>query len=299
MTWVRVDDSAFEHPKLLQVGARAAWLWLCCLSYANRQKRHDGLIPKAKIGALYPGLGPREARDLVRANLLREEENNYRIHDYHEYQPSSELSSKRSAAGKQGGTKSGEARRSKTEANGEATREANTQATAEANHEAKNEAPIPARSRPDPRSESKAPSSIRSDRSDARESVGTTPREKSREREAEQTECPADLLERAEVIAMIGQIAGQRGVARISLEAESREFLHYWRSGEGKGEQKAYWIGALRTRLERQCEENRLKPPGLVEHEQRNGRDMSLLLPPDRVLRPETLRILGIQTGNP
>lgn len=116
MTWVKIDDTAFEHPKQLQVGAKAAWLWICCLSYCNRQKRHDGVIPKAKIALLYPGVGLKEARALVAAGLLHEAEQAFVVHGYHEYQPSADLSDKRSMAGKQGGIKSGEARRSKREA---------------------------------------------------------------------------------------------------------------------------------------------------------------------------------------
>jgi len=134
MSWVKIDDSACEHPKLLEAGAKAAWLWLCCLSYCNRQKRRDGLIPKTKIGLLYPGLGLKEARQLVAAGLLHESDDAFSAHGYHEYQPSAEVSAARSIAGKQGGIKSGEARRSKREA------------IASEELEPKNEAPA----RPDP-----------------------------------------------------------------------------------------------------------------------------------------------------
>lgn len=139
MSWVKIDDSACEHPKLLEAGAKAAWLWLCCLSYCNRQKRKDGVIPKAKIGLLYPGLGLKEARLLVSAGLLHETERGFSAHGYHEYQPSAEVSAVRSVAGKQGGIKSGEARRSKREA------------IASEQAEAGNEPPArPGPTRPDP-----------------------------------------------------------------------------------------------------------------------------------------------------
>ncbi len=115
MSWVRIDDSATEHPKLLAVGAQAAWLWVCALAYCNRQKRRDGLIPLAKIKLLYPGLGVKHAERLVSAGLLERLPDAYRIHDYHDYQPDAEqaedLRNARSAAGRLGGQRSGEARR--------------------------------------------------------------------------------------------------------------------------------------------------------------------------------------------
>lgn len=134
LSWVKIDDGAYEHTKLLDAGVKAAWLWLCCLSYCNRQKRRDGLVPKSKIELLYPGVGLKEAKRLVEVGLLEELKTAFSVHDYHEYQPSESLSDARSMAGKQGGIKSGEARRSKREA------------SASGNGEAPNEAPA----RPDP-----------------------------------------------------------------------------------------------------------------------------------------------------
>lgn len=153
MSWVKLDDGAAEHPKLLCAGAPAAWLWICCLSYCNRQKRRDGVVPRAKIALLYPGLGLKQAKRLVEVGLLHEHPDGYLIHGYHEYQPSESLSDTRSMAGKQGGIKSGEARRSKREA------------IASENREAKNEAPArpgPAREEiPLPPSDLKPPDPFR------------------------------------------------------------------------------------------------------------------------------------------
>jgi len=117
MSWVKIDDGAPEHPKLLAAGVAACWLWVCGLAYCNRQKRRDGIIPLAKVKLLYPGLGLKHADALVDAGLLELVPEGYRIHDYHEYQPSEELSSARSIAGRQGGINSGASRRSKREAN--------------------------------------------------------------------------------------------------------------------------------------------------------------------------------------
>jgi len=143
MSWVRIDDAAPEHPKLLAAGAAAVCFWLCCLAYCNRQQRRDGFIPETKVKLLYPGLGKKQALRLVEVGLLEERPDGYAIHDYHDYQPSESLSDARSMAGKQGGIKSGEARRSKKEASA-------SKQTDEANEAPSLPVPIP--SHPDPES---------------------------------------------------------------------------------------------------------------------------------------------------
>jgi hypothetical protein len=57
----------------------------------------------------------------------------------------------------------------------------------------------------------------------------------------------------------------------LSLEAEAREFLSFWTLGKGMGRQKRNWPRELRERLRKQFHENRLKPPGAVEHERRRA----------------------------
>lgn len=92
MTWVRIDDAAPLHPKLLRVGAEAAWLWVAGLAYANRHVT-DGDVPREALPALYPH------DDLGRAKLIRiaerlvevglwtaREGGGWSIHGYAEYQ---------------------------------------------------------------------------------------------------------------------------------------------------------------------------------------------------------------------
>lgn len=92
MTWVRIDDAAPLHPKLLRAGAEAAWLWVAGLAYANRHVT-DGAIPREALPALYPH------DDLGRAKLQRlaerlvdvgmwspREGGGWLIHGYAEYQ---------------------------------------------------------------------------------------------------------------------------------------------------------------------------------------------------------------------
>lgn len=117
MSWVKLDDQARHHRKILAAGPVAAWMWACGLMYCNSQKARDGFIPDAAVPILYPIPGwRREAIKLVSIGLWDRVEGGYKVHDYHEYQPRPEadsisLSAKRAEAGRAGGLKSAEARR--------------------------------------------------------------------------------------------------------------------------------------------------------------------------------------------
>lgn len=135
MSWVRIDDVAPEHPKLLQVGAQSAWLWLCGIAYCNRQKSRDGFIPEAKVKLLYPGLGPKEAKRLTATGLWEATPGGYLVHDYGIYQVHDyDLSAKRAEAGRRGAQRTNDQRgrqlpRQVAAANGSASAAANGQQT--------------------------------------------------------------------------------------------------------------------------------------------------------------------------
>lgn len=92
MTWVRIDDCAPLHPKLLRAGPEAAWLWIAGLAYANRHVT-DGAIPAEALAALYPVDGwtraklLRLAAHLVSVGLwVAREGGGWLIHGYDEFQ---------------------------------------------------------------------------------------------------------------------------------------------------------------------------------------------------------------------
>jgi general stress protein YciG len=134
-SWAKIDDRANEHPKLLEAGPKAAWLWVCGLMWANRQSRKTGRIPKLAVGMLFHGVGPKEAKRLVDVGLWHDTGKEYEIHDYHPWNP--ELREKRAEAGRKGGKASGESRREANhEANGKqlaSVTEANTEACERSN----------------------------------------------------------------------------------------------------------------------------------------------------------------------
>jgi len=111
LTWVRLDDRFRSHPKVLRAGARAAYLWICGLSYCAEQLT-DGHIPLEAVPSLVP-----EFRDsahlvkrLVEVGLWESRDGEYVVHDYSDWQPPSDevrarradVSAKRAEAGKRG-----------------------------------------------------------------------------------------------------------------------------------------------------------------------------------------------------
>ncbi|MFF0293173.1 mucin-2 [Kitasatospora sp. NPDC004614] len=65
MTWFKIDDTAYSHPKVLTAGNAALGLWLRCGAYAA-QHLTEGRIPGVVAGMF--GTAPQAAR-LVRAGL--------------------------------------------------------------------------------------------------------------------------------------------------------------------------------------------------------------------------------------
>lgn len=91
MTWVRVDDAAPLHPKLLKAGPEAAWLWVCGLAHCNRSAT-DGVIEKVFLPALFPSGAwnlrrlSQLADRLVEVRLWIDCGESYRVHQYEDQQ---------------------------------------------------------------------------------------------------------------------------------------------------------------------------------------------------------------------
>lgn len=81
MGWLKLDDNVSHHPKMLAAGAAACWLWVCGLSYCQRQNT-DGRIPKVAVSHLGVDGWKHLAGRLVAARLWTDEGDIYRIHDY-------------------------------------------------------------------------------------------------------------------------------------------------------------------------------------------------------------------------
>lgn len=85
MTWFKVDDGFYDHPKVHEIGLQAVGLWVLAGSWCAKHLT-DGVISVAAIRRL--GGTTRQANALVSAGLwLKLDANSYRFKDWMDYQP--------------------------------------------------------------------------------------------------------------------------------------------------------------------------------------------------------------------
>lgn len=110
MAWVRIHDGAMTHPKLVGLSDKAFRFWVWCLSYAQ-QHLTDGLIPVSAIKrqqAVHFGharIRDKVMHELQQKSLISPEEvptgQQYKVHDFLDWNDSRELVRSRQAAAKQ------------------------------------------------------------------------------------------------------------------------------------------------------------------------------------------------------
>lgn len=110
MSWLHLDDQFADHPKIAQAGGDAAWLFVCILLYCKRYET-EGFVPAAQVPRLSDRKQPTKlVATLVAVSLLHETDSGYLVHDWSDWNRSSQS---RSEAGR----KAAEARWAKHNAN--------------------------------------------------------------------------------------------------------------------------------------------------------------------------------------
>jgi hypothetical protein len=90
MPWVRLDDGMYTHRKLVDVSVQARWLLVASVCYAN-QNATDGKLSQHAAETVGMMRDPDAAIEELLAVVLWERDGaGYRIHDYHQYQPTRE-----------------------------------------------------------------------------------------------------------------------------------------------------------------------------------------------------------------
>lgn len=105
MTWFKVDDSFYDHPKVFDAPDCAVALWTRAGAWAARNLT-DGFVPSGMPARLCDD--PDTAiKELVRRGLWTRASGGFKFHDWSDFQPSAkavaELRAKRAEAGKRGG----------------------------------------------------------------------------------------------------------------------------------------------------------------------------------------------------
>ena len=113
MTWVKLDDNFTDHPKIVGLSDRAFRVHVRALCYCGRFSPGVGSIPNNALKSLSATAGI--ITELVAAKLWDESGEGFYVHDFAMYHPKPDREAKQ-AAGRQGGIASGQARRSKAEA---------------------------------------------------------------------------------------------------------------------------------------------------------------------------------------
>jgi hypothetical protein len=150
MPWVRIDEEFPHHPKVVKAGPLGMAMQVAALCYCNRYLT-DGFVPRSVAATLldFTGLGMRMwmgeltgggedatwqlvVQDLEDAGLWERVEGGWRIHDYHDYQPSRDhilrLRETRKEVGRKGGLAKGKQVAKQPPSNDEATAEAKDEA---------------------------------------------------------------------------------------------------------------------------------------------------------------------------
>lgn len=113
MNWVKLHNGFPDHPKVALAGWKAAWLYVCGLTYCSRYLT-DGLIPKAQVKRLTDmPKAEVEAARLVTVGLWLEHDQHYEVHDYLAFQTSAEKVEAEREAGRKRAAASAAARAKK------------------------------------------------------------------------------------------------------------------------------------------------------------------------------------------
>ena len=95
MTWAKVDDQWWMHPKVLPLPMAARGLWTTALSYCGqRQSPH---VPSAWVDMVAGDEGHNLAAALVTVGLWVEQDDGWEIHDWSEYQVGAKSEAKQNA----------------------------------------------------------------------------------------------------------------------------------------------------------------------------------------------------------
>lgn len=106
MSWVRIDDHFYDHPKWATAPGDSIALWLAAMAWCNRNGSFDGYIPAKKLAGLVNiSSQKRSTQDLVERRAFVAHRDGYLIHEYADYQQNEKVKAireKRSQAGRKG-----------------------------------------------------------------------------------------------------------------------------------------------------------------------------------------------------
>lgn len=101
LPWVRIDATLPANHKILELVDKGRWrsvsMYVFAITYSGHNTT-DGYIPRAALPLIHGTV--KDAQHLVAAGLWHPHGNGWMIHDWHDYQPSSEYVKGKRTAGK-------------------------------------------------------------------------------------------------------------------------------------------------------------------------------------------------------
>lgn len=87
MSWVRIDDQAWDHPKHVAAGPMAFALWVWGLLYCSRHETDGFIVESGPSRSSIPKVDAHISK-LIESGLWEKVDGGYRVHDYLSYNPS-------------------------------------------------------------------------------------------------------------------------------------------------------------------------------------------------------------------
>lgn len=152
VSWFKVDDSFYDHPKFLDVPNAAIGLWAKAGAWCGKHLT-DGVIPASQV-KLFKGT-PSQINALISSGIWIEDRSEsgskvYRFHDWNEYQPSREQKLKEREDGAERKRKSRQRKRQEQEERENVTRDSHVTPSRDSHECHTNLSQRPGPARPDP-----------------------------------------------------------------------------------------------------------------------------------------------------
>lgn len=229
MSWFKVDDSFYDHPKFLDVPNAAIGLWAKAGAWCGKHLT-DGVIPATQV-KLFKGTNS-QINALISARIWIEDRSEngakvYRFHDWNEYQPTREQKLKEREESAERQRKSRERKRAEQAQRENVTRDSHVTPSRDSHecHTRVSQRPDP--TRPDPTRTSKEVPSSRD--TTAKADGANKPAKKNHP-------IPEDWMPKQSTI---DKMRTER--PDLNLEAEHQNFMDYWQSITGAKARKADW----------------------------------------------------------
>ncbi|HAT1213797.1 hypothetical protein ACL1CN_07545 [Corynebacterium striatum] len=229
MSWFKVDDSFYDHPKFLDVPNAAIGLWAKAGAWCGKHLT-DGVIPATQV-KLFKGTNS-QINALISARIWIEDRSEngakvYRFHDWNNYQPTREQKLKEREESAERQRKSRERKRAEQAQRENVTRDSHVTPSRDSHecHTRVSQRPDP--TRPDPTRTSKEVPSSRD--TTAKADGSNKPAKKNHP-------IPEDWMPKQSTI---DKMRTER--PDLNLEAEHQNFMDYWQSITGAKARKADW----------------------------------------------------------